>query len=155
MKWRVPLLSALLFATAANLWAGEDAPFITLDIGGQLRAVVAPAHGGELASLSVRDDGDWHELLYRGMDYSDRAGWRGKAPLLWPATGISIHPDAGSHHYALNGEHYPMPFHGFARKLSWRVLEVRPADQPAALVLGISETAETRQFYTCAFELRV
>ena len=132
-----------------------DENFIALDNGTGIRAVIAPEHGGELASLSVRVDGRWYELLYRAMDYNDRPGWRGKAPLLWPATGVSIHPDAGVHHYALNGELYEMPFHGFARNLPWRVIEERSSDKPAKLVLGISESAETRQFYPFAFELKV
>ena len=105
-----------------------DETFIALDNGAGIRAVVAPGHGGELTSLSVRFAGRWCELLYRAMDYRGQPGGRGKAPLLWPATGISIHPEAGIHHYALNGERYPMPFHGFARNQAWRVVEFPQAD---------------------------
>ncbi|MGD9021223.1 MAG: hypothetical protein PVF46_05455, partial [Lysobacterales bacterium] len=153
---RIPsLLPSLLFAAAASLWAAEDVDFITLDNGGDLRAVVAPAQGGELAGLAVRSGDTWHELLYRAMDYGDRPGWRGKAPLLWPATGISIHPDAGSNHYSLNGVPYPMPFHGFARGQSWRVLERPRPDKPASVVLAINESPQTRAYYPFGFELRV
>lgn len=138
---------------AGGLLADEN--LIALDNGAGIRAVIAPGHGGELASLAVLFNGDWHELLYRAMDYADRPGWRGKAPLLWPAAGVSIHPEAGVHHYALHGELYEMPFHGFARNLPWRVLEPPSPSEPDALVLGISETAETRRYYPFAFDLRV
>jgi galactose mutarotase-like enzyme len=132
-----------------------DENLIALDNGAGIRAAIAPEHGGELTSLSIQFDGHWHELLYRAMDYSTRPGWRGKAPLLWPATGISVHPDAGIHHYELNGEQYPMPFHGFARNQSWRVLEHPAPDEPVSLLLEISDTEATRESYPFGFRLQV
>lgn len=133
--------------------ANDD--FVVLDNGLGIRAAIAPEHGAELTSLSVHFDGRWHELLYRAMDYSGRPGWRGKAPLLWPATGVSIHPDAGIQHYALNGELYEMPFHGFVRNVPWRVIEEPSADKPVTLVLAMCETTETRRYYPFAFDLKV
>jgi galactose mutarotase-like enzyme len=135
--------------------APADENFIMLDNNAGIRAVVAPAHGGELSSFQVLFDGHWHELLYRAMDYGDQPGWRGKAPLLWPATGISLHPDAGIHYYALAGTHYPMPFHGFARHQRWRVLERPSQDRPVSLVVALSENPDTRKYYPFDFELTV
>src|SRR6266498_4070617 len=58
---------------------------------GGLEASICPSQGGELCSLRLRHKGAWTELLYRAADYSPAEGWRGKAPLLWPATGRSLH----------------------------------------------------------------
>lgn len=132
-----------------------DENLIALDNGAGIRAVIAPEHGGELTSFSVQFEDRWHELLYRAMDYSTRPGWRGKAPLLWPATGVSIHPDAGIHRYTLNGEQYTMPFHGFVRNQPWRVVEHPLPVAPVSLVLEISDTDVIREYYPFGFNLRV
>src|ERR1700739_2680824 len=52
-----------------------------------VEAAVAPSEGGELTSYRVKFKGQWVELLYRARDYAPGPGFRGKAPLLWPAVG--------------------------------------------------------------------
>ncbi|MCC6536014.1 MAG: hypothetical protein IT162_00585 [Bryobacterales bacterium] len=92
----------------AVLAAASSVALVTIaDSGGNLTASVAPGHGGELSSLRVRlRGGQWVETLYRAEDYSATTGWTGRAPWLWPATG--------------KGD--PLPIHGFARDLPWRVV---------------------------------
>ncbi|MEZ5353131.1 MAG: hypothetical protein R2762_10890 [Bryobacteraceae bacterium] len=100
------------------------AQFLFLKADG-IEAAIRPDKGAEMASLKVMHHGRWVETLYRAMDYSDTPGWTGKAPWLWPATG--------------KGE--PLPFHGFARDLPWRV-EKKSGDS-ATLVL--TDSGETRK----------
>src|SRR6185503_2890526 len=90
------------------------------DNDGGLEASICPSQGGELSSLRLRRKGKWVELLYRAADYSPSEGWRGKAPLLWPATGRSLHPPQGAG-YLWKDRFYPMADHGFIRDLPWRV----------------------------------
>lgn len=90
-----------------------------------IEAVVNPAKGAEMASLKVIHDGKLVETLYRAMDYSDTPGWTGKAPWLWPATGKGA----------------PLPFHGFARDLPWKVLN-SSAD---SVTLVLTDSDETRK----------
>ncbi|MBM3796985.1 MAG: hypothetical protein FJW31_23735 [Acidobacteria bacterium] len=95
----------MLFAT--GLAAASSVALVTIaDPGGKLAASVSPEHGGELSSLRVHFRGQWVETLHRAEDYSPTSGWTGRAPWLWPATG--------------KGD--PLPAHGFARDLPWRVI---------------------------------
>src|SRR4051794_5089599 len=80
---------------------------------GGLEASICPSQGGELSSLRLRHKGQWQELLYRALDYSQSEGWRGKAPLLWPATGTSSSPRGAG--YVFKDRFYPMQAHGFIR----------------------------------------
>ena len=65
-------------------------------------ATISP-RGAELQSLV---DTDGHDLLWDG----DPRFWKGRAPILFPVIG-TVH-DGG---YRLDGHHYDMPKHGFAR----------------------------------------
>ncbi len=133
-------------------WQGR---FVTLENRGGIRVVVAPDEGGELTGFSVFFDGSWHELLYRAMDYSDQPGWRGKAPLLWPATGISLIKEGQKNSYQLGDKQYEMPFHGFARKQKWKVGPTSWSTKSASITLRLADTDETHRFYPFAFELVV
>lgn len=140
----------------------EEPGFIVLhDETGGMEAAVAPASGGELSSLRLRYRGRWIEFLYRARDYSTQQGWRGKAPFLWPATGRSFPSDikaaAGMDDgfYDWKGRRYPMPLHGFARDLPWKV-DKRAADCSGARVsLSLADTAATRRQYPFGFHLQV
>src|SRR5437762_13515481 len=79
-----------------------------------LEAAICPSQGGELSSLRMRHKGQWAELLYRAADYAPKEGWRGKAPLLWPATGRSLAAGRGPG-YVWKDHHYKMADHGFIR----------------------------------------
>lgn len=95
-----------------------------------LQGSVCPERGGELCSLKVRHKGEWVETLY-----SSETGWQGRAPWLWPATG--------------KGD--PLPFHGFARDLPWRLLE----SSPSSVSLQLDDTPATRAQYPYGFRLQV
>jgi len=140
---------------AGTFEARADGDLLWLDNGAGLRAAVAPARGGELAGLAIEHAGRWHELLYRGLDYSDAPGWRGKAPLLWPATGISIAPDGTKNRYLLDGQPCEMPFHGFARLRAWEVVRTGVDGSGAFAVLSLRDDADSRRSYPFAFVLQV
>jgi galactose mutarotase-like enzyme len=131
---------------------------------GPLAAVVAPMHGGELVSLTVQTTEGARELLYRGLDFCDRPGWEGKAPILWPATGRNFlrdpalvpegSPLESAFGWTWQGRSLPMPIHGFARSLAWRA---QAADGRARshVRVSLSDTPETRALYPFGFHMTV
>jgi galactose mutarotase-like enzyme len=131
------------------------------DEAGGVEAAVAPEKGGELSGYKVRHGGEWIELLHRARDYSEQPGWRGKAPVLFPATG-GTYPRAFSPAGAgaegiweYQGKQLRMPFHGFVQNMPWKV-ESRGADSRAArLRLSVGDTARTRAWYPFGFLLSV
>ena len=128
---------------------------VTLDNGNNVRAVVAPRHGGELSGFAVRIDDQWHELIYRAMDYSDHTGWVGKSPFLWPAAGVSWTEEQGRHHWAMDGETREMPAHGFARRLVWAVQGQEVTDSHASVRLAMTGTENWRRNYPFDYTLEV
>lgn len=148
-------LASFQLSLAAEPGVEIEKDRVTLQNGDAIRAVIVPSMGGELSGLSMRFDGDWHELLYRALDYEKRPGWRGKAPLLWPATGISVIKKSGEAGYLLDGLPYDMPFHGFARSSSWQVVGTEQTTEFAALTLALHDDANTRRFYPFGFTLQV
>lgn len=151
------LLPCLFFSmgVSADFTVSRQGDFYLLDNGTNIRAAVAPDQGGELTGFEVHFDGQWQELLYRARDYSNGPGWRGKAPFLWPATGVSYMPGAGKGHYVLNGNRFPMPAHGFARDQSWAVVGQGEQEDLSSLTLEMVSSAETQKFYPFDFDLRV
>ncbi|WP_313801201.1 aldose 1-epimerase family protein [Sphingobium sp.] len=109
--------------------------FITIGSGG-LSAAINPL-GAEL--WSIRDEGG-REL----MTDADPRWWTGHAPLLFPFVGRS-RGDV----YRFEGNEYPMPQHGFARRMDFAVVE-READ---AVTLRLEANAETRAVYPFDFRL--
>ncbi len=65
--------------------------------------------GAEIQSIRKANG---EEKLWQG----DPAFWTGRAPILFPIAGGLINDE-----YKLNGKTYPMPKHGFVRKLEWAV----------------------------------
>ena len=149
------LLGSAACATEDPVSAGQESPPIRLEYDRVLRAVVDPQHGGELSGLSVFIEGRWQELIYRAKDYSDRAGWRGKAPLLWPATGVSISASGGRGSYTEGGRLYEMPMHGFARTQPWAVLQKVSSPDSSVVILGLSDSDRSRSLYPFGFGLKV
>lgn len=94
-----------------------------------LQGSVCPERGGELCSLRVQHKGQWVETLY-----SSTKGWQGRAPWLWPATG--------------KGD--PLPFHGFARDMPWKVA----GKTGESVSVTLSDSAATREKYPYGFTLR-
>ncbi|MBI3679193.1 MAG: hypothetical protein HY235_02130 [Acidobacteria bacterium] len=139
----------------------ERQPLIVLrDEEAGIEAAIAPKAGGEMCGLRYRSGGDWIELLYRACDYSPAEGWRGKAPLLWPATGGTFGPGdrpgaqaPGS--YPLGEKRYPMPFHGFAQSLEWKPGLVQANARGATAILTLADSDATRKYYPFGFLLSV
>lgn len=155
MKCLLPVLLAMPLAASAAFSVEERDGLVHLDNGSGIRAVVAPEHGGELSGFSVKINGEWQELIYRALDYSGKPGWRGKAPLLWPATGVSYTEAQGKHHWLLDGTTLPMLFHGFARDQSWRVERTATDDGSASVMLEIAGEGSERPGYPFGFSLQV
>ena len=155
MRQLLLMLVFIPLTTAAEFRIEEQDGLIHMDNGAGIRAVVAPEHGGELSGFAVKFNGDWHELLYRALDYGDQRGWRGKAPLLWPAVGASYTPDEGKHHWVLDGETQPMPFHGFARDHGWRVVHKAAGEDAVSVLLEMMASGDTRQAYPFDYRFRV
>lgn len=154
----IRLASMLVFTStllAADFSTGLDGELITLGDGKLLKAAVSPQHGGELASLEVYFDGEWRELIHRAKDYSETPGWRGKAPFLWPAVGMTLDPNENGRGYTVDGQFYPMPGHGFARDRVWR-LAGHGADLNGAFVsLVLESDSRTRVHYPFDFTVSV
>ncbi len=103
---------------------------------GALSAAIDP-FGAELSSLR---DVEGREL----MTDADPAFWTGRAPLLFPVVGMPSHETI-----RVDGVAYPMPKHGFARRLRFAVAEVG-ADHARFI---LTDSDETRAGYPFAFEL--
>ena len=133
--------------------AARDGDLLALKTAkGRLAAMIAPRRGGEMVGLSYRRDGQPVELLYRSMDFCTHEGWGGKAPILWPATGRNVNKSApNGQGWIWQGQHLPMPIHGFARDLPWRVVE-RGASW---VTLERQDTASTRKSCLFGFTFRV
>ncbi|MEJ7606246.1 MAG: hypothetical protein WKF37_08255 [Bryobacteraceae bacterium] len=143
----------------ASAGPGSPAVVVLRDNVAGVEAAVAPSEGGELSSYRVKLKGEWIEFLYRARDYSPGTGFKGKAPLLWPAVGgqypVGTIPDAscGEGTYSVAGKKYPMPCHGFARSLPWKET-TRSADKGGARVnVQLRDSSRTRSMYPFGFVL--
>lgn len=153
--------NARRFSVREEAAAGSGSPRVLVmrDHEAGLEAAVAPGEGGELSSFQVRHKGEWIELIYRARDYTADSGWRGKAPLLWPAVGGQYHPGtipAGScvdGTYATGGKDYPMPCHGFARALAWKQVFQRADDRGARVAVELADSVATRSYYPFGFRI--
>lgn len=128
---------------------------------GGIEAAIAPSEGGELSGLRVRHDGVWLETLLLARDYTPRAGFGGKGPFLWPATGRNFPADLEARRrsgedfdsgaYEHDGVRHEMPIHGFARDLPWQVDETAADQQSARVRLHLASSATTRDRYPFDF----
>lgn len=146
------LFSLIAAAFAADRYQAEthgDGLILLRDNRDGLEARIAPQHGGELCSLRYRLGGEWIELLYRACDYTQQEGWRGKAPLLWPATGGTRGP------YTVGGKRYQMPFHGFVQSMPWRADTVQAGEGEARALLSVTATEKTREVYPFGWRMSV
>jgi Galactose mutarotase and related enzymes len=121
-----------------------------------IEAVVVPSQGGELSSLRIRFHGQWHELLYKALEYKTTGGWRGKAPLLWPAVGRNFaqgaDKKANNFSYDFNGKQYEIPIHGFVRFKTWQIANMRANNNGAEVELILTDDEESRKQYPFGFE---
>ncbi|MES2897246.1 MAG: hypothetical protein V4759_14540 [Pseudomonadota bacterium] len=114
---------------------------------------MSPANGGELTSLQVKRDGRWVELIYRARDYTPTQDWAGRAPVLWPATGRTLEPNAAggfSSSWTFAGERREIPIHGFVRDRPW-VVERRSSGE---VVLSLADDSVSRRMYPFGFRIR-
>lgn len=146
---------------AASIDTSRTELLVLRDEAGGIEAAVAPSKGGELSGLRVRHGGDWIETLQLARDYASRDGFMGKGPILWPATGRNFPPDlierrqAGEVFndgaYEHSGERRPMPIHGFARDLPWRLVKSGADGSSAQAVLSLRDSPETRRMFPFGF----
>lgn len=108
---------------------------VTIMSGG-LTAAVTPL-GAELWSLK---DAEGREL----MTDADPRWWTGHAPLLFPFVGRS-RGDV----YWLDGHEFPMPQHGFARRMAFAQIEYHPE----SVTFRLEPDASTRAIYPFDFRL--
>lgn len=101
-----------------------------------LTAAINPL-GAELVSLRDAQGGEW-------MSDGDPAYWTGRAPLLFPVVGAL---NGGA--YRLDGKHYALPQHGFARRREFSLVE-QAADRA---VFRLVDDEQTRAVYPFAFAL--
>ena len=147
---------SLVAASAADRYSvaetrSGDVPLLLLrDATSHLEAAIAPTKGGELSSLILERKGIPLELIYLGRDYAPRSGFAGKAMFLWPATG-----PVKDNQWTVQGETYPLPFHGFAKDASWEVVEHRATARDAHAVLRFGDSRATRAQYPYGFVLTV
>ena len=113
-------------------------PLAKLEIGiaGGYSATIDPL-GAQLWALRAPDGRD---LLWDG----DPAFWTGRAPILFPIVG-GLKNDV----YRWQGREWPMPRHGFARRMPWRTV----IHEPDRAVLRLTADAATRAVYPFEFEL--
>ncbi|MEO8735655.1 MAG: SMP-30/gluconolactonase/LRE family protein [Edaphobacter sp.] len=129
------------------------------DNAANVEAAVAPSEGGELSSYRVKLNGQWIELLYHARDYSPGPGFKGKAPLLWPAVGVQYplgtfpKSTCGDGTYPVAGKVYPMPCHGFARSLAWKEVSRSVGNDGAHVTVELRNSSLTEHFYPFAFQL--
>jgi galactose mutarotase-like enzyme len=141
--------------------AGPGTPRVVVlrDSVANVEAAVAPSQGGELSSYRVQFKGQWVEMLYHARDYSPGPGFKGKGPLLWPAVGAQYPVDTvpktscGNGTYAVAGNSYPMPCHGFARNFPWKEVARSADNRGARVTVELRDSAETRKYYPFAFQL--
>jgi len=113
------------------------------DVHRGLAVCMSPSDGAELSALSVYDNAQWHELLYRGNDWARVDDWPGRAPWLWPVAGRciassdTVSPDQNDEDcsWDWNGVVRKMPWHGFARHQEWY------SSPPAIMTDGVSSGA--------------
>ncbi|MBN8732392.1 MAG: hypothetical protein J0L64_17755 [Acidobacteria bacterium] len=139
--------------------ATQTAERITLTDNESIRAVISPAVGAELCGLEIKFRGSWREILYRACDYTPIQGWTGRAPWLWPATGRNFPANVKPNEAAVGsswdyqGKRYPMPIHGFARDLPWKVASVNATASGARAVLTLADSPKTRAMYPFGWQL--
>ncbi|MDH7569431.1 MAG: hypothetical protein QHJ73_07590 [Armatimonadota bacterium] len=119
------------------------------DVEAGLDALVLPELGADWAAFGVTDaTGKRVELMHPASDFP-RAG---ASPVLFPAVGRTRGGGLVGE-YRRAGAVYPMPIHGFAKDLPWRVTGSGADATGAFISCELRDSAHTRPFYPCAFRL--
>ena len=159
---RTLFLIALLALPAAaqrysvsHVVAGGHETLLLID-NDAMRVAITPERGAEISSVEIRFAGGWREIIWSG-GRSDT--WTGRAPWLWPATGrnfpksVAPSEDAAGSSYDYKGKRYPMPIHGFARDMAWKVESMKSDAAGARAVLSLVDTPKTREMYPFGWKL--
>lgn len=144
------------------MWMSEDKLFKLQNDEWGITVTISPEHGGEISSITVPFEGSVKEVLYRGNDFSEVSGWRGRAPLLWPAVGRSYtqayldklkagEGDPRFGEYDLQGKTLPIPIHGFAMRKPWEPY-ITDSD---SILCSLTSDGETRRYYPFDFKIEV
>lgn len=124
-----------------------------------IEACVVPSKGGELSSLRIFFHNQWHELLYRALDYGNIKGWRGKAPLLWPAVGRNYASNTDEKNnklsYLYHNQYYEIPIHGFARFCTWHVVRMYANHKKSEVILSMDDSQASQDMYPFRFKVYV
>ena len=130
-----------------------DSRFHTINDSTGAYALVAPSLGGWL--LRYGRDLPGHglvEALHYSQEVVDRypremyAG----SPMLFPMVSYN-HVPGHEHHYFWNGQLWPLPQHGFARRLPWSVVE----QKTDSITMELRDNEATRAQYPFAFSHRL
>ncbi len=139
---------------------------VLTDNHGGVKAAITPHAGGELSSLQILWQDVWRETLYRANDFQEVQGWRGRAPILWPAVGRNYtaaqlqqikqsREDVNLGSYTIGNQTYSMPTHGFAMNLPWTLCDYEYDDSKAWARCVLQSDEYTRQFYPFDFTFSV
>lgn len=97
-------------------------------------------YGAELTSIFNKKTGIEH------LWQADPAFWVWHAPVLFPVVGRCLNDEI-----TINGTQYPMQKHGFARKSTFKLLELR--EEKATF--SLTANAQTKQLYPYNFEFLI
>lgn len=97
-------------------------------------------YGAELTSVFNKKNNTEH------LWQADEQFWPWHAPVLFPVVGRSLNDEI-----VVNGTHYPMEKHGFARKSNFKVLE----QSETKIVFALTHSAETLKLYPYKFEFLI
>jgi galactose mutarotase-like enzyme len=116
---------------------------------------IYPNRGGLVSSWKVND----RELLYLPEDFSMKdSSWPGGGiPLCFPFAG-RVWNNGLLYHYALDGEDFQMPLHGFAYASSWEVVapkEDQVKDDQVHLRLSDNEASRVLYPFSFSVDLRI
>ena len=140
-------------STPVSLLVMPDYSLVTLtDTDGTL-AAIAPQLGGWLLRYARPVAG--HGLVealhctQAVIDRYPREMYAG-SPILFPIVSFN-HAPGKDHHYEWNGQLYPLPQHGFARRSKWAVVQ----QDAASITMELSDSEATRTGYPFAFRHRI
>lgn len=118
--------------------------FILTDPKTQSRLEIVPERGGIITQWTLQEQ----DILYLDAERfaNPSLSVRGGIPILFPICGNL--PD---NTYTYKGQQYQLKQHGFARDLSWKVIE--PSDNSLSLTLVLDSNDQTRAVYPFDFQL--
>jgi galactose mutarotase-like enzyme len=131
----------------------NNGQFVTLTSSDGSMARVAPHLGGWLLRYARPIEGrglvDALHCTQAVIDRYPREMYAGN-PILFPLVSFN-HLPGREHHYVWKGQTYPMPQHGFGRRLPWSVVD----QNESSLTLELNDSDATRPSYPFSFRQRL